>query len=180
MHIITIPNLLSILRICFTVLFIVTFLNKKLGISILSLTICIMTDFLDGFFARVLKQRTKFGSFLDPLADKTFVISVIIVLMFRNYIPWWFFGIIIIREALVIAGWIITYQHTANLDTKPRFLGKVSIGLEMITILSVIINTYTQWEIINEIIHELFFLTSVFAIGSLIDYISHARKLYQR
>lgn len=177
---ITLPNIISILRICLTALFIIMFSYNRFKFAIVLLLILIFSDFLDGFLARILKQKTKLGSFLDPLADKTFVISVITVLMLRQYIPWWFFSIILAREVLVIAGWIITYQQTTVLAAKPRFLGKISVCLEMITSACVIVNITVQWNVINEIINELFFLTSVFVLGSLVDYIYHARKIYQR
>lgn len=177
---ITLPNIISLLRICLTLLFVIAFLHNKLKSSIMLLTISILTDFLDGFLARTLKQKTKFGSFLDPLADKTLVVAVILVLMFRNYIPWWFFGVVLVREFLVIAGWLITYQQTTILAAKPRFLGKISVCLEMITCACVIINIYVQWNVLNDIIHELFVITSIFVVGSLVDYIYHARKIFQK
>ncbi len=176
----TIPNLLSILRMCFTFLFVHSLLNDKITKSILFLSICILTDFLDGFFARVFKQKTKIGVLLDPLADKVLVISTLIVLMVKNYLPWWFFSIIIIRETLVIAGWIVTYQHTPQSFPKPRFLGKVSIALLMITLIIVVLNIHLQYEIVSDIINELFFLTSVFVTGSLVDYIGYARKVFSK
>jgi cardiolipin synthase len=174
----TIPNLLSALRLCLTFIFIFLLWENKIIDSILVLVISVITDFIDGLFARLLKQKTKIGVFLDPFADKILVISLLVVLMIKNYLPWWFFSIIILREILVAAGWIITYQHTLQSFPKPRFLGKISIGLEMITLIIVILNAYLQYETISNITNEMFFLTSIFAVGSLVDYIGYARKIF--
>lgn len=174
----TIPNILSIFRLVFVLLFLLTFYHNKFKTAIILLTISIITDFLDGLLARVLKQKTKLGAFLDPLADKILIIISIIVLMSKNFLPWWFFGIIITREIMVSIGWLITYQHTMNFYTKPRFLGKTSMCLEMITMIVIIINAYLNLKPISETIQELFFITSLFAIGSLIDYIVYARKKF--
>jgi CDP-diacylglycerol--glycerol-3-phosphate 3-phosphatidyltransferase len=172
----TIPNLLSILRLFFTLVFVLALWNNRVLDSIIILCICILTDFFDGFFARVFKQKTKLGVFLDSFADKVLVISTLLILMIKNYLPWWFFSIIIVKEILVAAGWIITYQHNTYRIPKPRFLGKISIALEMITLAVVILNAYLQYEVVSNIINELFFLTSIFAASSLVDYIGYARK----
>ncbi len=174
----TIPNLLSILRLGLTFLFVFLLWNNKVISSILILTISAFTDFIDGLLARLLKQKTKIGRFLDPFADKVLVISTILVLMMKNYLPWWFFTIIIVREILVVVGWIITYQHTLQSFPKPRFLGKISIALEMITLVIIILNVHWQYEVISNIINELYFLTSVFALGSLVDYVIYARRVF--
>ncbi len=175
--IITIPNILSILRLFFVILFLFTFGYEKFKTAIILLSISILTDFFDGLLARALKQKTKLGSFLDPLADKFLIITATIILMAKNFLPWWFFCIIITREIMVSAGWIIIYQHNTSLYTKPRFLGKVSISLEMITIIMAIFNTYLKLNPVTKSIQELFVITSVFAVSSLVDYIIYARRI---
>lgn len=174
--VITIPNILSVFRLVFVFLFLFTFYHNMFKTAIIFLAISILTDFFDGLLARVLKQKTKLGTFLDPLADKFLIITSIIVLMSKNFLPWWFFGIIITREIMVSIGWLITYQHTMSFYTKPRFLGKTSMCLEMITLVVIILNAYLNLRPISESIQELFFITSLFAVGSLIDYIIYARK----
>lgn len=173
----SIPNFLTFSRLIFTILFLVLFLKNKILSSIVLLGTAIITDFLDGFLARILKQKTKLGSFFDPLTDKILVISTLLILTSKNNLPWWFSTIVISREVLVSVGWLITYQHTISIYTKPRFLGKVSVALEMSTIVIVIINSYYKINIINDIINEMFFITSIFVFGSLLDYITYSRKI---
>lgn len=173
----TIPNFLTFTRIILTISFIVLFLEEQILKSIILLGLSIVTDFLDGFLARILKQKTKFGSFIDPLADKILIITTLLILISKNILPWWFFTIVISREILVSAGWLITYQHTMSLSAKPRFLGKVSVGLEMIVMILIILNGYYKINIINDIINEMFLVTSIFVLGSLIDYIIYSRRL---
>ncbi|MCS7231945.1 MAG: CDP-alcohol phosphatidyltransferase family protein, partial [Elusimicrobiota bacterium] len=119
-------------------------------------------------------------SFLDAFVDKMLIITTFIILAFKNLIPLWFFTIIIVRETLISAGWMVTYQRVFSFYVKPRFLGKVSVALEMFVMILIIMNLYLKEKILSEILNELFFLTAIFVIGSLIDYIIFARKIYQK
>lgn len=177
--VLNLPNFFTILRFFLTIAFLASFFSEKFLLSSIFLMISAITDFLDGFFARTLKQKTTIGSFLDAFVDKTLVITTIIALMSKNLIPIWFFTTIIVRETLVSAGWIVTYQKKFSLSAKPRFLGKISIVLEMITMIIVILNIHFQEKILYDISNEMFFMTVVFVIGSLIDYIAFARRIYQ-
>ena len=63
--------------------------------------VAILTDLADGFWARKYNQVTNFGKFLDPLADKVLIASVMIMLTALNWIPAWIAIIVIVRELLV-------------------------------------------------------------------------------
>lgn len=63
--------------------------------------VAILTDLADGFWARRYNQVTNFGKFLDPLADKILIASVLIMLVELNWIPAWIAIIVIVRELLV-------------------------------------------------------------------------------
>ena len=60
-----------------------------------------LTDAIDGHIARKEKMVTSFGKFLDPLADKILIASVLIMLVELNWIPAWIAIIVIVRELLV-------------------------------------------------------------------------------
>ncbi len=60
-----------------------------------------LTDFIDGYIARRENMITSFGKFLDPLADKVLICSVLIMFVELNWVPGWLVIIIICRELLV-------------------------------------------------------------------------------
>lgn len=70
-------------------------------IAALCLVIAGISDMLDGYVARKEKQVTRFGKFLDPLADKLLVCSILIMLTHLEWIPAWVTIIIIGRELMV-------------------------------------------------------------------------------
>ena len=176
---ITLPNILTISRIIGIIAFLVLFFFEKLLLSIIVLFFSALTDILDGLLARILKQESELGSFLDPLADKLLVGVTTIMLATRNYIPWWLFLIIFIRDILIIIGWYSAkYKNPLSLKTKPKFSGKVAVFFQMITLIFVILTLKINNSTLISIKSLLFIITGVFCIISLIDYLFSFKKIY--
>tara|TARA_Y100001933_G_scaffold214597_1_gene220766 strand:+ start:158 stop:697 length:540 start_codon:yes stop_codon:yes gene_type:complete len=97
------PNILTILRIIL-ILPIIFLLesNNKTGVWYL-IIVAGITDYLDGFIARKYKLQTKYGSIIDPLADKIIIIIPLIWLCKENIIPYWSISLITIREFMITA-----------------------------------------------------------------------------
>lgn len=80
----TLPNLLTLMRIALIPVVVTLFyFDKPLSnwITAIIFLIACATDYLDGYFARSLKQVTSFGSFLDPVADKLLVAATLLMLV---------------------------------------------------------------------------------------------------
>jgi len=104
-----IPNILTIGRILITPILIVVFyfpgeLSDWLACAIF--VIAAFTDYLDGFFARLYKQQSKFGELLDPIADKVLVSTALALLIMSQTIkgPHVVAAIIIITREILISG----------------------------------------------------------------------------
>ncbi len=80
-----IPNMLTIGRIAVipVMIAVLVFMKAPLAnwIAFSLYTAACITDFFDGYLARVLDQQSAFGRFLDPIADKLLVASVLLVLV---------------------------------------------------------------------------------------------------
>lgn len=86
------------------------------------------TDVLDGFLARQAKGRVRIrtmGEVLDPVADKLYINSAVIALTWVGRIPAWAGGLIVLRDALILGGWLATYLGT-GVRLLPNKLGKVA------------------------------------------------------
>lgn len=100
----TIPNQLTIIRIILTPVFVFLFIEDgslyRLIASIIFF-IAAFTDWYDGYYARRFQSVTRWGQFMDPLADKILVSSALFVFAYMEYVYWWMIFIIIGRDALV-------------------------------------------------------------------------------
>lgn len=102
--IVNLPNTITLIRLLVLPFFLHKVLVEDYYNAFLLFLIGSITDFLDGFFARTLKQQTAFGSFFDPIVDKIFLLSSIIVLSIKGLIPEYFSYTILVRDTLVITG----------------------------------------------------------------------------
>lgn len=178
---ITLPNLLTLIRILGIIIFIVLFFFEKIIVAAIILCISAITDILDGLTARLLKQESELGSFLDPLADKLLVVTTTIILATRNYIPGWFFVIIFLRDILIVIGWFIMKSQSFNsLKTEPRFLGKTAVFFQMITLSIVIISLVVNIEVVSLLKPIFYIITSVLTIISLVDYVYSFRGVFKQ
>src|ERR1035438_2469719 len=83
----TAPNLLTLLRICLAPFLVASILDQHYGLSFGLFLVAGLTDALDGTLARVLKQRTMLGQYLDPVADKVLPSTLFLVLTHLGLIP---------------------------------------------------------------------------------------------
>ncbi|MCS6985436.1 MAG: CDP-alcohol phosphatidyltransferase family protein [Leptospiraceae bacterium] len=95
--------------------------------AVFILIVMVITDFLDGFLARILGQETPLGQYLDPLADKLAILGGFLALVLYRSLPLWLFLFILVRE---IAGiWLGTYLLVKkNILGKPNWWGKFGVG----------------------------------------------------
>ena len=108
-----VSNLLSIIRLGLTPFLFHTIIRRSHVAALVIGGLAILTDMLDGYFARRLNQRTNLGKILDPLADKAIISAVIIALILSNSsFPRWAFAVVIIRDVLIVIANIFLFHRT--------------------------------------------------------------------
>lgn len=85
-RILTVPNVLSFIRLAMVPVFLVLILRGQDGLALLVLVISSLTDYLDGFIARTFRQISRLGQLLDPAADRLFIFAALIGLAVRGVI----------------------------------------------------------------------------------------------
>ena len=84
-----------------------------------------ITDYLDGKLARSLNQTSKIGAILDPVADRFFILAVVIGLGYRDIIPWWLAVILPLRDVFLFS--LVPFLRTRGYSSLPvHFLGKAA------------------------------------------------------
>jgi cardiolipin synthase len=100
--ILTIPNVLSLVRLATVPVFLWLFLNDREEAAVILYAAGAWSDFFDGFIARRFNQVSELGKLLDPLADRVFILALAIALVARGTLPWWLATAVILRDVLVL------------------------------------------------------------------------------
>ncbi|MGI9156270.1 MAG: CDP-alcohol phosphatidyltransferase family protein [Marmoricola sp.] len=122
----TVPNVISALRLAGVPLFLWLVLGPQAdGIALVVLMLSGVTDYLDGWLARMLDQTSKLGEILDPVADRLYILAVVIGLGYRDIIPWWMVLILPARDAFLWC--LVPFLRTRGYSALPvHFLGKAA------------------------------------------------------
>ncbi|RMB60326.1 CDP-alcohol phosphatidyltransferase family protein [Tessaracoccus antarcticus] len=99
----TVPNVLSFIRLLAVGVFGWLILAGQDVAAVVLLVLSGVTDWLDGFLARRLKQRTELGAKLDPVADRLYILMAIIALTVRGIVPWWLLAVLLARDVMLLA-----------------------------------------------------------------------------
>ena len=102
-------------------------------------TLAAVSDAVDGYIARRYHQKSKLGTYLDPLADKALLISALVLLSrdsrgVFDKLPLWFPVLVISRDAILLAGTILIHMIVGQVKTQPRLVGKFATVFQMITL----------------------------------------------
>jgi cardiolipin synthase len=122
----TVPNALSMLRLLGLPLFLWLVLGPEAdGWALAVLMASGVTDYLDGYLARRLDQASRLGQILDPVADRLYILAVVIGLAMRDIVPWWFAIILPLRDVLLWG--LVPILRTRGYSALPvHFLGKAA------------------------------------------------------
>ena len=102
-RVLTVPNAVSFIRLLGIPLFLWLLLAREAEVLAFAvLVVAGATDWIDGFLARKLDQRSRIGELLDPLADRLYIAATIIGLALRGFIPWWLVALIAARDVLLL------------------------------------------------------------------------------
>jgi cardiolipin synthase len=122
----TVPNLLSLARLAGVPVFLWLVLGPEAdGWALGLLMVSGVTDYLDGYLARKLDQTSALGQILDPVADRLYILAVVVGLAMRDIIPWWLAIMLPLRDLLLWG--LVPFLRTRGYSALPvHFLGKAA------------------------------------------------------
>jgi cardiolipin synthase len=124
--ILTVPNVLSVLRLLGVPLFFYLVLGPEAdGWAVILLGISGATDYLDGVIARRYGQESALGRLLDPAVDRLYIIAVIVGLALRDIVPWWLVIGLLARD-LVLGGALLVLRRHGYGPPPVHFIGKAA------------------------------------------------------
>src|SRR5256885_3030057 len=138
------PNQLTLLRFIIVPFIIINIVDERFAWALGLFILAGISDALDGLLARLLKQKTLLGQYLDPIADKLLLSTLFPVLSATHKLPWMVTILVMSRDvSLLIVAAIFTLT-TSYRDFKPNIFGKANTVAQIATILVVLMDE--TWE----------------------------------
>ena len=174
-----IPNLLTIIRIILVPIF-VLLINSELEnpyfFALLIFLLASITDYFDGKLARKFQVVSKFGIFMDPLADKILVITSFIVFLnielLSNIIFPWMVGLILFRDLSVTL--LRIFMKRADIAMVTSKVAKLKTGLQLsaiiILLLLLSVNTMIPMQTFSNYLRYFMIMLTLFTVYTGIDY----------
>ena len=138
------PNLLTLLRICVAPILVSAILEKRYALGLGLFIATGLTDALDGMLARLLKQTTVLGQYLDPVADKLLLSTLFLVLMHENLMPVRVTVLVFGRDVCILLVAAILWAATGRREFQPSIYGKLNTLVQITAVAVVLLHQLTQ------------------------------------
>jgi cardiolipin synthase len=141
-----IPNLLTLLRMGVVPLFVIALLKGEAGKALVLFGVAGLTDALDGFVARVFKQTSVLGTYLDPIADKLLITTAYIMLSIPSSnpemvrIPLWITVLVLARDILILVIALVLWMALDQSKFTPTKISKVNTVAQVTAVILVLLS----------------------------------------
>ncbi|XP_050071009.1 probable cardiolipin synthase (CMP-forming) [Anopheles maculipalpis] len=189
----TVPNLLCIGRIVASPYLGYVIVQGEFRLAMGMLIVAGLTDLADGLIARHWpSQASRLGSFLDPMADKVLVGSLVVAMCYIDLLPLWLTAMILFRDVFLIgAGFVIRYISLpqprtlsryfdvthATAQLAPTFVSKLNTAVQLVTVAATLgapIFSYVD----HPYLHGLWYLTGFTTVAAAVSYLT-SKDTYQ-
>jgi cardiolipin synthase (CMP-forming) len=127
----TLPNLISLMRLIFVPLVIVAIIQERWGLAFALFFTAGISDGIDGYIARRFDMRSALGAFLDPLADKALLVSLFITLAAIREIPVWLAVIVVSRDLMILSVIVISWLMEKPVAIQPLLISKINTAAQI-------------------------------------------------
>jgi cardiolipin synthase len=143
----TIPNLLTLLRILLIPVFVSQLYYQYFEWALVTFFFAGISDAVDGFIARRFNQSSELGKVLDPIADKLLMMTAFVALTLPNIvpasrhlpIPFWLTAAVITRDVLILVVAGAIFFATGFRRFRPSVWGKISTIIQVVAVLLILI-----------------------------------------
>ena len=180
MHILTVANQLTIVRILLIPVFVLLVVYDYPGWAVTVFVTAGVTDGLDGLIARRTGSRTSLGAWLDPMADKLLLVTAFVVLTLpvvniMHHVPLWLTVLVISRDVIIVGVVAIVNMAMGPRTFQPSLLGKLATGTYILT---VVVFLFFNWRReASVLVDAAVWCALALTLASGIDYIVRIRRL---
>ena len=136
---VNVPNALTGLRLLAVPIFVVLFAGGRIGAALAVFCAAMVTDVLDGIAARYLKQFTRLGAIMDPIADKLMGLAALGLLCWSHRLPVWLLYLLVFREVCIFGAIAILNLTGRDYAIRPTRFGKYATFFLTATIIYALI-----------------------------------------
>ncbi|MGO4525047.1 CDP-alcohol phosphatidyltransferase family protein [Microvirga sp. 2MCAF35] len=127
----TIPNIITIGRLILVPIVIVMIMQQRWATAFALFVVAGISDAVDGFIARKFDMRSEFGAYIDPLADKSLLVSIYVTLAIVGAIPGWLAIVVVSRDAMIVAAVLLSWVMSRPVAIKPLIVSKLNTGAQL-------------------------------------------------
>lgn len=165
----TVPNLITLLRLLLTPLFIIFLIQGSYHKALFVFLLAGISDLADGLIARTWHQKSRLGSYLDPLADKILMAASFVTLSIYREIPSWLTVVVISRDLALGFGVLIFRLADIPLVVRPSLAGKWTTTFQVSTVFLVLVSKI--WPLPHNVLVAFFWCTCALTTISGIQYL---------
>ncbi|MFP3869113.1 MAG: CDP-diacylglycerol--glycerol-3-phosphate 3-phosphatidyltransferase [Desulfobacteraceae bacterium] len=166
----TIPNLLTMVRILLIPLIIIFLIQGYYGRALIIFVLAGVTDLIDGFIARAWQLKSPLGAYLDPIADKLLISSSFVTLSVFHKIPPWLAVLVISRDVVILGGVMVLKLFEVKVPIHPSRGSKWATALQVLVVFLVLLQEF--WAFPDAVLTVFFWLTAILTIASGLHYLA--------
>jgi len=134
-----------------------------------------ISDGIDGMVARLFNQKSRLGTYLDPLADKILLVAAFVLLSVRGYLPSWLTVTAIARDVMILLGILVIHLNRQEIKIRPSSVSKINTCFQFITLFMVLLKGYVLLPLV--IYDVLYYITAAFTIISGLHYMQYGLRV---
>ena len=130
--------MITISRIGMAPVLILLLKDQQYAASLAVFVVAGISDGLDGYIAKRFNFVSRLGSILDPLADKTLLVSSYVMLTFLDHVPFWLMLTVAFRDLFIIGGYIIYTSMIGQVQLRPSGLSKFNTFMQIALVIVIL------------------------------------------
>jgi cardiolipin synthase (CMP-forming) len=123
---VSIPNLITLARILLVPVMVWAITSGEMRVAFVLFLAAGVSDAVDGFLAKRFGMATELGAYLDPLADKTMIVSIYVALGIAEAIPRWLVILVVSRDIMIVGAVMLAWLIDKPLALKPLPVSKLN------------------------------------------------------
>ena len=164
------PNLLTLARICLAPFLVSAILEGRYRVGFILFLVAGLTDGLDGILARVLKQRTTLGQYLDPVADKLLLSTLFLVLLHQGLMPVRVTVLVFGRDVCILLVSALLYAAAGRREFSPSVFGKLNTLAQVLAVAVVLLHQFVQSPVVVGLQEVALWATMILTVVSGLHY----------